>query len=331
LQRSCACGQHSNGGQECDECKQKKALLQRFASSPTSHAEAPPIVHDVLRSSGHPLNLRTRARFQPHFDFDLSQVRVHNGHEASLSALAVNAQAYAVGRDIVFGSEQYQPGTQAGQRLLAHELTHVAQQNGVSAGTGHGNVRIDHNVSHEAEADHVAEQVTTARSAGVQHRTAAVVQRAAPAAAAAGIGALAAKCIIGAIIGVLADLGIQAGIHAFKHGLGHMKEMKVDYCSLIISAVLGCIGGVVAAKWLEPFLNEALGKALGGIAGSLLGKILIFIANKLAIGIPRAMVKKLMHLGCISDEQGEALAPGIKNEPVASSGGPAGAAGEAAG
>ena len=66
--------------------------------------------------------------------FDFSQVRIHTDTRAAESARAVNAAAYTVGRDIVFGEGQYQPHTAHGQRLLAHELTHVAQQdNGPAA------------------------------------------------------------------------------------------------------------------------------------------------------------------------------------------------------
>ena len=59
---------------------------------------------------------------------DLSHVRIHTGIKATQSANAVSARAYTVGRNIVFGAGQYQPETLSGQRLLAHELTHVAQQ-----------------------------------------------------------------------------------------------------------------------------------------------------------------------------------------------------------
>jgi len=59
---------------------------------------------------------------------DFSQVRVHTDSRAAESARAVNALAYTVGQDVVFGAGQYAPGTPEGRRLLAHELTHVVQQ-----------------------------------------------------------------------------------------------------------------------------------------------------------------------------------------------------------
>jgi hypothetical protein len=65
---------------------------------------------------------------EPRFGQDFSEVRVHTDAKAEESARAVNALAYTVGRDVVFGAGQYAPGTSAGQQLLAHELTHVVQQ-----------------------------------------------------------------------------------------------------------------------------------------------------------------------------------------------------------
>ena len=89
---------------------------------------APPIVQDVLRSPGQPLDAATRAFMEPRFGHDFSQVRVHADTKAADSARAVNALAYTVGRDIVFGAGQYAPGTSEGKRLLGHELVHTAQQ-----------------------------------------------------------------------------------------------------------------------------------------------------------------------------------------------------------
>ena len=78
--------------------------------------------------SGQPLPLPVKAFFEPRFGHDFSRVRVHTDARAAASARAVGAQAYTVGRDVVFGAGQYAPGTSAGNRLLAHELAHVVQQ-----------------------------------------------------------------------------------------------------------------------------------------------------------------------------------------------------------
>jgi hypothetical protein len=69
---------------------------------------------------------------EPRFGQDFSQVRVHTDARANESAQAVNAFAYTVGANIVFGAGQYKPGTASGNKLLAHELTHVVQQQPVN-------------------------------------------------------------------------------------------------------------------------------------------------------------------------------------------------------
>ncbi|MCX6250194.1 MAG: DUF4157 domain-containing protein [Bacteroidetes bacterium] len=81
-----------------------------------------------LSSSGQPLPDASRHFFEPRFGQDFSNVRIHNDSVAAKSAQSINALAYTSGSDIVFNHGQYSPGTESGQRLLAHELTHVSQQ-----------------------------------------------------------------------------------------------------------------------------------------------------------------------------------------------------------
>jgi hypothetical protein len=128
LQRKCACG---GAGSDCADCKKKEESgLQR---SPAAGARAasgvPPIVHDVLRTPGQPLDREARAFFEPRFGHDFSKVRVHTDARAADSAEAVDALAYTVGTQIVFGSGRFRPDAPGGRQLLAHELTHVTQQN----------------------------------------------------------------------------------------------------------------------------------------------------------------------------------------------------------
>jgi hypothetical protein len=100
-------------------------------------------VHDVLETVGQPLDAETRARFEPRFGHDFSHVRVHTDIDASRSAQALDAHAYTVGSDIVFGAEQYQPRTASGAQLLAHELAHVAQhQTGAAPAARHKELSI---------------------------------------------------------------------------------------------------------------------------------------------------------------------------------------------
>lgn len=128
LQRKCACGNQTVAGDECTECKKKKQALQRKANDGREASEVPPIVYDVLHSPGQPLEPTTRAFMEPRFGHDFSHVRLHTDAKAAQSAKAVNALAYTVGRDIVFQTEYYKPGSTEGKKLLAHELAHVLQQ-----------------------------------------------------------------------------------------------------------------------------------------------------------------------------------------------------------
>jgi len=132
LQRTCPCG----GG--CPRCQseqlgsgQERLQINRAHSSVEGETAVPPIVHEVLRSSGQPLDSATRAFMEPRLGHEFSRVRVHTDTRAAESAQAVNALAYTVGQNLVFNQGQYAPGTLGGKRLLAHELTHVAQQSGV--------------------------------------------------------------------------------------------------------------------------------------------------------------------------------------------------------
>jgi Domain of unknown function (DUF4157) len=79
---------------------------------------------------GQPLPVPARGFFESRFGQNFGDVRVHTDAAAAHSARSVDALAYTKGRDIVFGEGQYAPGSARGDRLLAHELTHVAQQRG---------------------------------------------------------------------------------------------------------------------------------------------------------------------------------------------------------
>ncbi|MGM9491720.1 eCIS core domain-containing protein [Ideonella sp. YS5] len=117
-------------------------LMQRredpaAAGEPT---EAPALVDQVLGSPGRPLDEATRAFMEPRFGHDFGDVRVHVDAQAARSARSVDALAYTVDHHVVFGHGAYDPGSEAGQRLLAHELTHVVQQ---GVGRAGGTVQRD--------------------------------------------------------------------------------------------------------------------------------------------------------------------------------------------
>jgi hypothetical protein len=102
--------------------------LQRSSTNGEEDRALPALVNATLRAPGQPLLPDTRAFMESRFGYDFGGVRVHTDKKAAESAQAVNARAYTVGSDVVFATGHYAPETAQGKRLLAHELTHVAQQ-----------------------------------------------------------------------------------------------------------------------------------------------------------------------------------------------------------
>ncbi len=82
-----------------------------------------------LHGGGRPLSGTERSFFEPRFGADFSNVRVHNDTRAANAARSVNARAFTFGHNVVFGAGEYSPDALKGRKLLAHELTHVVQQN----------------------------------------------------------------------------------------------------------------------------------------------------------------------------------------------------------
>lgn len=166
LQRKCACGNHTIAGGQCEECS-KKGALQRTAIHSSPNELAPPIVNEVLASPGKPLDPQTRDFMEQRFHHDFSRVRIHTDARAAESAKAVDALAYTVGKNVVLGAGQYAPATSAGRRLLAHELTHVVQQQSLPS---FGALRVGAaDSSIEREADAAASNVMSGLPVQVQH------------------------------------------------------------------------------------------------------------------------------------------------------------------
>lgn len=109
----------------------KKKLVQKEALGP-----GPAVVPSGVETSidamsaggGSPLSPSLRALFEPRFGYDFTDVRVHTGPTAGGAASALGARAFTVGDHVFFGPGEYQPASQQGQRLIAHELTHTIQQ-----------------------------------------------------------------------------------------------------------------------------------------------------------------------------------------------------------
>jgi hypothetical protein len=119
--RTCGCGG------TCPECR--RARLNRSSrSSGAAPSTGTAHVDGAVRTVGRPLSKSARAFFEPRLNADLSDVRVHTDAAAARSADALDAHAYALGSHVVFGEGEYRPDSEAGRRLLAHELAHVVQQ-----------------------------------------------------------------------------------------------------------------------------------------------------------------------------------------------------------
>ena len=164
LQRKCACGKHTGGSGECDECRKKAQSLHRKVSTDhvsiaTGDHVSGEVIRGVLDRSGEPLDPKSRELFEPRFGRDFSQVRLHTDAAASESALAVGASAYPVGRHIAFRSGEYAPDTKPGQHLLAHELAHVAQQRSQDVSPSAALEISDPSDSAEHEAERVADSM----------------------------------------------------------------------------------------------------------------------------------------------------------------------------
>jgi len=123
----------------CPECENKMAQRQPMEEEEELQAKempgktptvAPNLKFRInsLKGGGQPLDSTTRSFFEPRFGHDFSNVRVHTDSFSADTAKSINARAFTLGNHVVMGAGEYQPKSQAGQRLLGHELTHVVQQ-----------------------------------------------------------------------------------------------------------------------------------------------------------------------------------------------------------
>ncbi len=252
-----------------------------------------------LKGGGQPLSQTERDFFEPRFGYDFSHVRVHTDAGAAASACAIDARAYSIGENIVFGSGQYSPSTIRGKQLIAHELTHFIQQ---SSSPLHRNQKNKPNIVRTDSPNYPSI---------ITHSPGMSVQCAAP--AAVGVAALLKACVLGALAGALIDLGFQHAKNLWWRFRDRTTQ-AIDYCMVLLSAALGCVGGMVAARWLGPWLDAQLGPKLGGVSGSLLGKILIWLSVRASLTPPRWVIKQLLALGCITDEEADIIGGGRQND-----------------
>src|SRR5712671_1121862 len=146
--------------------------LQKTAGNATVSAaleeqETSPVKDVVGSGGGSPLDRDTRGFMESRLGADFSDVRVHTDGKAAESARSVQAHAYTVGNDVVFQSDKYAPESESGQRMLAHELTHVVQQrSGPVDGTpAPGGIKVSHpSDSYEQAAESTADRVMSSQA-----------------------------------------------------------------------------------------------------------------------------------------------------------------------
>ncbi|MEO8962987.1 MAG: DUF4157 domain-containing protein [Ginsengibacter sp.] len=109
-------------------CEASEKKLQMKGESVDASKTVPSVVQDVLTSQGQPIDTGARNFMESRFNYDFSNVQIHNDSLAHKSSNDINALAYTHGNHVVFGEGQFQPSTNSGKQLLAHELTHVMQQ-----------------------------------------------------------------------------------------------------------------------------------------------------------------------------------------------------------
>jgi outer membrane lipoprotein SlyB len=200
------------------------------AGQPPVTETVPPIVRETLASPGEPLDRSTRANMDARFGYDFSRVRLHRDERAARSADAVGAVAYTVGRDVAFGRGFYQPHTSAGQRLLAHELAHVTQDEGKDVPASLQIGRHDDVAERQAEADAARVNAHTAAAPAVASRPT----------RAEGLGRTAAlrRTTFGALLG--AGLGAVGGAL-----IGGLLGGPIG---ALVGGVVGLIGGAIVGE-----------------------------------------------------------------------------------
>jgi hypothetical protein len=130
IQRLCPECDEELHRQPIDEEGERDTLPAKETTDPTPSEVTSDLESGIqsLRAGGRPLATSVRAFFEPRYGVDFGVVRIHADTRSSELARSLNARAFTVGQDVVFGAGQYSPETSSGKRLLAHELTHTIQQ-----------------------------------------------------------------------------------------------------------------------------------------------------------------------------------------------------------
>lgn len=182
-----------------------------------------PMLNALHRGArGHPLELGTRSRMEESFGRDFGDVHIHTDGDAAEAARQLDAHAFTIGHDVYFHLGRYEPATLRGERLLAHELTHVVQQE-FRAGRGDRLVNLPTDAA-ETEAVAVSSQIgqpSRPLTVSPNVASAAVIQRQA---ATAGT----ARGISGGTSQVRTQSSKQGGLRAEEGGCGVRRSGLSD-------------------------------------------------------------------------------------------------------
>jgi Domain of unknown function (DUF4157) len=146
----------ADGDGTCDECEKKEKEIQRKGEGDVS--SVPDGFEATMQRSGtgQPLDEGTRSFMESRFGQDFGDVRVHTDSASEEAAESILAQAFTTNRAIYFGRGRFQPQTKEGQKLIAHELTHIVQQ---TSGIQRRLVVDQPESTYEREAETVASQI----------------------------------------------------------------------------------------------------------------------------------------------------------------------------
>jgi hypothetical protein len=137
----------------------QRYLVQRSGGGAAEVDEEVSAAINRARDGGQALDGEIAAKAAETMGQDFGDVKVHTDDRANELNHQLGAKAFTTGKDIFFREGAYQPSASDGQRLIAHELTHVVQQGGRLPDVGSKMEVNDPNDKFESEADSVAEQV----------------------------------------------------------------------------------------------------------------------------------------------------------------------------
>lgn len=184
----------------------------------------------IAASSGRALPDEHLERFEEAFDHDFGHVRVHTGGSAARAAADIHAHAFAIGSEIYFGAGEYAPGTDAGDRLLAHELTHVVQhdEGRLPSGGGVSSPTDPHEVEAYANESVILKRLDAPVSGDAEPGTAADVEAEGPAEGVAADDSLAGTEVDRAGASESQD---TMGMHAVPGAVGQALDSRLGEAS----------------------------------------------------------------------------------------------------